>query len=68
MFASRVGIDNETIKEWDSFSLQCPMGRVLACWGESPSATVRMMHRHLMSPQLRYTLLGKRVADFYNVS
>lgn len=67
MFGTRVGIDPETLSYWESCELECPMGRVLAQWGDSPSATVRMLHRHLMSPQLRCTILGKRVADFYDV-
>ena len=67
MFGSRVGIDPERLSYWESCELECPMGRVLAQWGDSPSATVRMLHRHLMSPQLRCTILGKRVADFYDV-
>ncbi|ELU00581.1 hypothetical protein CAPTEDRAFT_195012 [Capitella teleta] len=67
MFASRVGMEDSEIQELLALKLQCPMGRVFAVWSESSSATVRLLHRHLMSPQLRYTLLGKRVADFYHV-
>lgn len=67
MFAERVGVEQETIEYWKSLRLEFPMGRVLAEWSESPAASVRMLHRHLMSPQLRCTILGKRVADFYEV-
>ncbi len=67
MFAERVGIDPGTIEYWRSLRLECSMGRVFAEWGESPSATVRLLHRHLMSPQIRNTLLGKRISDFYEV-
>ena len=67
MLAERVGIDPEDIAYWYSLKLECPMGRVLGAWGESDSASVRMLHRHLMSPQMRCTLLGRRIADFYAV-
>ena len=67
MFASRVGIDEDTIQEWQSLNLDFPMGRVLSEWAHNKNATVRMLHRHLMSPQLRRTILAKRVSDFYEV-
>ena len=67
MLAERVGIDPKATEYWNSLRLECPMGRVFAEWGESPSATVRLLHRHLISPQMRNTLLGKRLADFYEV-
>ena len=67
MLAERVDIDLRTIEYWESLRLECPMGRVFTKWGESQSATVRLLHRHLMSPQMRNTLLGKRLTDFYDV-
>ena len=67
MLAERVGIPADTAEYWRSLRLECPMGRVMAEWGESDSATVRMLHRHLVSPQMRCTLLAKRISDFYEV-
>ena len=67
MLAERVGIKNDMIEEWRSLRLECPTGRVLAEWGDSEAATVRMLHRHLSSPQMRCTLLARRIADFYQV-
>ena len=67
MFAERVGIDEGRIDTWRSLKLAYPMGLVFDRWQREKDATVRMLHRHLMSPQLRCTLLGKRVADFYEV-
>lgn len=68
MLAERVGIEADTISEWQSHKLACPMGRVFGEWGESECATVRMLHRHLISPQMRCTLLAKRISDFYDVA
>lgn len=65
--AERIGISGEEVEGWRSENLKCPMGRVLDTWAGEPSATVRLLHRHLMSPQMRCTLLGKRVATFYDV-
>ena len=68
MRCQRVGIEAETVDHWGSLGLKYPMGRVLAQWGDNDTgATVRALHRHLMSPQLRCTLLGKRISDFYDV-
>lgn len=67
MLAERVGIPEELIKSWKQQHLSCPMGKVLTYWGQSDGATVRMLHRHLMSPQMRQALLAKRLSDFYDV-
>ena len=63
----RVGIDADTIGNWEDMKLSLPMGKVLTMWAESPGATVRLLHRHLMSPQMRHTLLAKRISDYYMV-
>lgn len=67
MVAERVGIAAETVSYWAGLRLECPMGRVLSEWGDSQQATVRQLHRHLMSPQMRQTILAKKIADFYEV-
>ena len=67
MLAERVGISDDLISSWKRQHLSCPMGNVFAQWGQSDGATVRMLHRHLMSPQMRLTLIAKRLSDFYQV-
>ncbi|KAL3873443.1 hypothetical protein ACJMK2_036559 [Sinanodonta woodiana] len=67
LFAERVGIPNETIQQWKCWKLDLPMQYVLQTWAQSPAATVRLLHRHLVSPQLHFTLLAKRISDFYQV-
>ena len=67
MLAERIGIDENRIESWKSQRLDYPMGLVFDSWQHKDDATMRMLHRHLMSPQLRCTVLGKRVADFYEV-
>ena len=68
MFGKRVGIDESLINQWHSRSLAYPMARVLEEWDKMDGSTVRMLHRHLMSPQLRLSIVGKRIADFYGVT
>lgn len=65
--ASRFGIDADVIAGWEDLKLSLPMGKVLTTWAEGPGATVRLLHRHLMSPQMRYTFLAKRISDYYDV-
>lgn len=65
--AERVGIENETIEYWKSLNLEYPMGKVLTEWEKCPGSSVRMLHRHLVSPQMRCTLIAKRLADYYDV-
>ncbi|XP_074655705.1 uncharacterized protein LOC141909215 isoform X1 [Tubulanus polymorphus] len=67
MLAERVGIALETIKRWRKMRLDCPMAMVFSEWGESPAASVRILHRHLISPQMRCTIIAKRITDFYIV-
>ncbi|XP_076096956.1 uncharacterized protein LOC143067522 [Mytilus galloprovincialis] len=67
LFAERVGISTETVVQWKKWKLELPMKYVLETWSHSPAATMRMLHRHLVSPQLKNTLLAKRISDFYKV-
>lgn len=67
MFAERIGVTSETIDQWRRWKLELPMKFVLETWAQSPAATMRMFHRHLVSPQLKNTLLAKRISDFYKV-
>jgi len=67
--AQRVGLPQATIDEWLSEKLLNPAGRVLDAWIDTcPTATVRLLHRHLMSPAMRCTIVSKRLSDFYDVS
>jgi len=66
--AQRVGLPQATIDEWSVQKLLNPAGRVLDAWIEAcPSATVRLLHCHLMSPVMRCTIMSKRLSDFYEV-
>ena len=67
ILAERFGIAGETISRWEEMKHSLPMGKVLTAWAENPGATVRLLHRHLMSPQMRCTLLAKRISDYYEV-
>ena len=67
MFGERIGIPSETMYQWKRWKLDYPMFYVLQSWSQSPGATVRLLHRHLVSPQMRNTLLAKRLSDFYCV-
>jgi len=68
VLAQRVGLAQTTIDELASQNLMNTAGHVLERWTEScPAATVRLLHRHLVSPTMRCTILGKRLADFYDV-
>lgn len=67
LMGERLGIAPETIEQWRRWKLEAPMQQVLQTWSQSPGATVRMLHRHLVSPQMRCTLLAKRISDFYQV-
>ena len=66
--AQRVGLPQATIDELLAQKLLNPGGHVLDAWTEAcPSATVRLLHRHLMSPVMRCTIVSKRLSDFYDV-
>ncbi|XP_060082444.1 uncharacterized protein LOC132561760 [Ylistrum balloti] len=67
MMAERVGVSLETIGEWQRFRLEYPMKHVLETWARSPAATMRMLHRHLVSPQMKAIMLARRISDFYLV-
>lgn len=67
LMGERLGIPQETINQWKRWKLDQPMHYVLQAWSASPGATVRLLHRHLVSPQMRCTLLAKRISDFYHV-
>ncbi|XP_053399450.1 uncharacterized protein LOC128557027 [Mercenaria mercenaria] len=67
LMGERLGIPQETINQWKRWKLEQPMHYVLQAWSASPGATVRLLHRHLVSPQMRSTLLAKRISDFYQV-
>jgi len=66
--AQRVGLPQATVNEWSAEKLLNPGGRVLDAWIEAcPTATVRLLHRHLVSPVMRCTIVAKRLSDFYDV-
>ncbi|KAL4237322.1 hypothetical protein ACF0H5_002040 [Mactra antiquata] len=67
MMGERIGIPPETINQWKRNKVNQPMAYVFQYWISSPGATVRLLHRHLVSPQMRCTLLAKRISDFYCV-
>jgi len=66
--AQRVGVPQATIDEWSTEKLLMPAGRVLDWWIDAcPTATARLLHRHLSSPAMRCTIVAKRLSDFYDV-
>nr|KAG5699732.1 hypothetical protein BaRGS_022130 [Batillaria attramentaria] len=67
MFSQRVGIPEDLVSQWKQMKVTQPMQNVLSVWGASNGATVRMLHRHLVSPQMRCVMLGKRISDVYEV-
>ena len=67
LLGERVGIPPETIQQWKKWRVDNPTEYVFQTWSQSAGATMRMLHRHLVSPQLRCILLAKRVSDFYHV-
>lgn len=67
MMGERLGIPAETINQWKRWKVDQPMYYVLQTWSQSTGATVRILHRHLVSPQMKCTLLAKRISDFYKV-
>ena len=67
MFAKRIGMSENEIAEWTGLRLQYPMARVLSFWSSKPEATVRMLHRHLNAPCFSYSVLAKRIENFYDV-
>jgi len=67
MMGERMGIPQETINQWKRWKMDQPMLNVMQAWGQSSGATVRQLHRHLVSPQMKCILLAKRISDFYKV-
>ena len=67
MFARRIGINENEIREWTVLKLQYPMARILSFWSSKPEATVRLLHRHLNAPCFNYGTLAKRIENFYDV-
>uniref|UniRef100_A0A1I8IG69 Death domain-containing protein n=1 Tax=Macrostomum lignano TaxID=282301 RepID=A0A1I8IG69_9PLAT len=64
MLADRLGFA-DSVPAWSG--LASPMAKLLTEWSRSESATVRLLHRHLASPELRSPLLAKRLQQFYRV-
>jgi hypothetical protein len=67
MFARRIGISEHDISEWATLKLQYPMARVLSFWSSKQEATTRLLHRHLNAPCFTYSILAKRIENFYDV-
>lgn len=68
LLAERVGIEAAIIDVWKAHKLDSPMMNVWSVWSKSSGATLRMLHRHLISPQMKNSLLARKVSDFYLVS
>ena len=67
LIAYRVGIPENLVEQWIRMRAPYAMALVMKVWGDSVGATVRMLHRHLASPQMKAIVLAKRLADFYEV-
>ena len=67
LIANRVGIPENLVEQWIRMRAPYAMALVMKVWGDSMGATVRMLHRHLVSPQMKAIVLAKRLADFYEV-
>lgn len=67
LFAQKVGVSTETIQFWRRLNMRNPMEQVLTYWKDSKGATVRMLYRHLKSPDINALLPAKLIADFYQV-
>lgn len=67
MFAKRIGISDKELNEWEALKLQYPMARVLSFWSSRPDATTRLLYRHLNAPCFNYSILAKRIENFYDV-
>lgn len=62
-----MGIPEALVEQWLRMRAPNAMALVMKVWGDSVGATVRMLHRHLSSPQMKSVVLAKRIADFYDV-
>ncbi|CAG5131322.1 unnamed protein product [Candidula unifasciata] len=67
LMATRVGIPESLVQQWIKMRAPNAMALVMRVWGDSSGATVRMLHRHLVSPQMKAAILAKRISDFYQV-
>jgi len=67
MLGLRAGVHQTLIDDWYAMALCNPAGRVLEAWSKLCPATVRLLHRHLMSPPMRCTVICRRISDFYDV-
>ncbi|BFZ12200.1 hypothetical protein BsWGS_15238 [Bradybaena similaris] len=67
LMAARVGVPENLVKQWITMRAPHAMALVMRVWGDSAGATVRMLHRHLISPQMKAFILAKRISDFYQV-
>ena len=66
-FGHLIGISTETIQFWRRLQLRAPMDQVLSFWKAHHTSDVRLLHRLLMSPQVRAMNLAKLVSEFYHV-
>ncbi|KAH9518369.1 hypothetical protein Btru_016547 [Bulinus truncatus] len=67
LIATRVGLPDDLIQHWLAMRAPNAMALVMKVWGDSAGATVRMLHRHLASPQMKEVILAKLLSDFYDV-
>ncbi|KAK0058464.1 nuclear distribution protein nudE-like 1 [Biomphalaria pfeifferi] len=67
LMAARVGLPEDLVQHWLAMRAPNAMALVMKVWGDSAGATVRMLHRHLSSPQMREVILAKMLSDFYDV-
>ncbi|CAL1533207.1 unnamed protein product [Lymnaea stagnalis] len=67
LIAARVGLPDDLIEHWLRMKAPNAMALVMKVWGDSAGATVRMLHRHLVSPQMKEVMLAKMISDFYDV-
>ncbi|XP_059162385.1 uncharacterized protein LOC131945793 [Physella acuta] len=67
LIADRVGIPVDLKEQWLRMRAPNAMALVMKVWGDSLGATVRMLHRHLSSPQMKSVMLAKMISDFYDV-
>ncbi|XP_067944568.1 uncharacterized protein [Watersipora subatra] len=66
-FAHLIGISTETIQFWRRLDMHNPMEQVINFWKDQSSANVRLLHRILMSQQLKAVHLAKLVSEFYYI-
>lgn len=62
-----MGVNSETIQFWRRLNLDNPMEQVLNFWKDTQSAEVTLLHRILLTPQVKAYRLAKLVSEFYDV-